>query len=250
MIQALIIDDEQHCIDSLSLLLKENYSQSVKEIGACHSVEEGVRAIRELKPGLVFLDVEMRNQTGFDLLQQIGEINFEVIFITAHEKYAVQAFRFSAFDYLLKPVNRNQLVTAIDKLKEKFSQKEQSQKIETLFHNLKTMTGVSRKISIPTGNGLLFPEVNEIIRCESDSNYTHIYLKDQQKITVARTLREFEELLADCNFYRVHNSHLINLSFIKSYQKGKGGMVTLTDNTQIEVSVRRKEQFLKKISEM
>lgn len=209
-----------------------------------------MQAIQDLKPGLVFLDVQMGDQTGFDLLQQIDEIDFEVIFITAHEKYAVQAFRFSAFDYLLKPVDRNELLTAIEKLKEKFSQQEQSQKIETLFHNLKSLNGASRRISIPTGNGLLFPEVNEIVRCESDINYTHIFLKDRQKITVSRTLKEFEELLSDCNFFRIHNSHLINLSFIKSYQKGKGGMVTLTDNTQIEVSVRRKEQFLKRIAEM
>ena len=160
----------------------------VKEIGTCRSVEEGVRAIRDFKPGLVFLDGQMKNQTGFDLLQKVDQIDFEVIFITAYEKYAVQAFRFSAFDYFLKPVNREELVAAIDKLEEIFSQKEQSKKIATLFHNLKSVNGLFRKISIPTGNGLLFPEVNEIVRCESDSNYTHIYLKDQQKITVARTL--------------------------------------------------------------
>ncbi|MEO9020495.1 MAG: LytTR family DNA-binding domain-containing protein [Ginsengibacter sp.] len=250
MIQALIIDDETHSIDRLSLLLQENCSKSVRLVGTCGSVEEGVQAIHNLNPGLVFLDVQMGNQTGFDLLQQVDEINFEVIFITAHEKYAVQAFRFSAFDYLLKPVDRKELVTAIDKLKEKFSKNEQSRKIEILFHNLKSLNGSSRRISIPTGNGLLFSEVNDIVRCESYINYTHIFLKNRQKITVARTLREFEELLADCNFYRIHNSHLINLSFIKSYQKGKGGVVTLTDNTQIEVSVRRKEQFLKKMMEM
>lgn len=250
MINAIIVDDEQHSIDRLVFLLKENCSRSVKVLGTYTSVDEGIPAVQHLKPDLVFLDVQMGSKTGFDLLQQLDEINFEIIFITAYEKYAVQAFRFSAFDYLLKPVNQNEFLQTLDKLKEKFSQSEQSKKLETLFYNLKNLNGVSKKISIPTGSGLIFPEVNNIIRCESDVNYTSIFFRGQPKITVAKTLKEFEDLLSDCNFFRVHNSHLINLSFIKSYHKGKGGHVTLTDDTRIEVSVRRKDNFLKRLAEM
>jgi two-component system LytT family response regulator len=250
MIKAIIVDDEQHSIDRLLFLLNEYCKQSVKILGTYTSVDKGVQAIQQLKPDLVFLDVQMGSRTGFDLLQQLDEISFEIIFITAYEKYAVQAFRFSAFDYLLKPINQNEFLQTLDKLKEKFSQSGQSKKLEILFHNLKNLNGASKKISIPTGNGLVFPEVSDIIRCESDANYTSIFFKGKPKITVAKTLKEFEELLADCNFFRVHNSHLINLSFIKSYQKGKGGYVTLTDDTKIEVSVRRKDSFLKRLAEM
>lgn len=163
MINAIIVDDEQHSIDRLVFLLKENCSRSVKVLGTYTSVDEGIPAVQHLKPDLVFLDVQMGSKTGFDLLQQLDKINFEIIFITAYEKYAVQAFRFSAFDYLLKPVNQNEFLQTLDKLKEKFSQSEQSKKLETLFYNLKNLNGVSKKISIPTGSGLIFPEVNNII---------------------------------------------------------------------------------------
>lgn len=250
MIRTIIIDDEPHCADRLNSLLESHCRQEIQVMGAFGTLEEGKAAIRKLQPDLVFLDVQLHDQTGFDLLKGLDSIPFSVIFTTAFEKYAVQAFRFSAIDYLLKPVDRDDLLQAIGKVSRKRSQEEVSQKYEVLFHNLKNIQGVSKRISVPTVNGLLFIQVSDIIRCQAEVNYTVIFLKGKQKITVARTLKEFEELLSDYNFFRVHNSHLINLLYIKSYNKGKGGFVSMNDDSVIEVSTRRKEEFLKKIGEL
>jgi two-component system, LytTR family, response regulator len=148
---------------------------------------------------------------------------------------------------LLKPIAADDLDAAVNKLKVKFSNNDVSLKLDSLFHNLKNMQGVSKKICVPVVTGIVFLDITDIIRCESDVNYTTIYLKDKQKLVVAKTLKEFEEMLAEYNFFRVHNSHLVNLAYIKSFNKGKGGFVTLADNTSIEVSTRRKEDFLKAI---
>jgi len=249
MIRTIIVDDEQHCIDRLGGLLAE-HSESVHLMGTFKTVEEGINAIKKLQPDLVFLDVQIHDKTGFDLLHQINEINFSVIFTTAYERYAVQAIKFSAVDYLLKPVDADDLKQAVYKLEEKIGKDEIARKMEVLFHNLKHAQGVAKRISIPTVNGFVFIQVSDILRCQSEINYTTIFLKDKQKLTVAKTLKEFEELLGSYNFFRVHNSHLLNLEFIKSYNKGKGGSVTMTDNSEIEVSTRRKDEFLKKLSEM
>ena len=247
MIKAIIIDDERHCINRLENILKEHCSYEVELTGSFETVHEGLEAIKKLKPQLIFLDVEIQDKTGFDLLKQIPEIDFEVIFTTAYDKYAVQAFKFSAIDYLLKPVDAEDLQQALDKLKVKFSRDEMSQKLDALFHNLKNIKGSSKKICVPVLTGLIFVNVEDIVRCESNVNYTTLLTKDKQKILVAKTLKEFEELLGDYNFFRVHNSHLINLDYIKSYNKGKGGTVSMTDGSEIEVSTRRKEEFLKKL---
>jgi two-component system LytT family response regulator len=249
MIRTIIIDDEQHCIDRLKRLLNEHCGSSVQLLGFFQTVEDGIAAIKKLSPDLVFLDVQLGDKTGFDLLQQLDEINFEVIFTTAHEKYAVQAFKFSAIDYLLKPVDADDLKHSISKLQQKISKEEISKKFEVLFHNFKNIRSSSKRITVPTVKGFEFLQVNDIVRCQSDINYTIIFLKDKQKITVAKTLKEFEELLTEHNFYRIHNSHLINLSYIKSYNKGKGGSVTMNDNSEIEVSTRRKDDFLKRLAE-
>src|SRR6266542_4397335 len=234
MIRTIIIDDEQHCIDRLSNLLKEHCNSSIHIIGSFKTIEDGTTAIKKLQPELVFLDVQIQDKTGFDLLQQLNEIKFEV-----------QAFKFSAIDYLLKPVDANDLKQAVNKLQQKISKEEISKKFDALFHNLKNIQSTSKKISVPTIKGFEFLQVNDIIRCQSDINYTTIFLKDKQKIIVAKTLKEFEELLTEYNFYRVHNSHLINLACIKSYNKGKGGFVIMTDNSEIKVSTRMKDEFLK-----
>jgi two-component system, LytTR family, response regulator len=247
MIRAIIIDDEQHCSDRLSGLLSQDHGHVIRVAGAFENVEQGLGAIHALHPDLVFLDVQLENKTGFDLLKQLHGIPFDIIFTTAYEKYAVQAFKFSAIDYLLKPVDPDDLRSAIGRLSDKIHKTDAAKKIETLIHNL---NGASRRICVPVMTGLVFVQVNDIIRCQSDVNYTTLYLRDGQKMVVAKTLKEFEELLSDYHFFRVHNSHLVNLSFIKSYNKGKGGSVTLTDHSTIEVSTRRKEEFLKRLSEL
>lgn len=249
MIRTLIIDDEQHCIDRVTNLL-EAHKDKVHLMDALQSVEEGVTAIKKFKPDLIFLDVQINDKTGFDLLKQIDTHDFEVIFTTAHDKYAVQAFKFSAIDYLLKPVDADDLQQALEKVSKKVAEKTRNDRLDILLHNLKNTQGTTKKISIPTVNGFVFVLVTDILRCQSEINYTTIFLKDKQKITVAKTLKEFEELLSEYNFFRVHNSHLINLAYIKSYNKGKGGIVTMMDQTDIEVSTRRKDDLMKKLGEI
>jgi two-component system LytT family response regulator len=250
MINALIIDDEQHCIDHLAGSIDAHCRSSVHLTGSFRNTEEGRRAILERKPDLVFLDIQIGDETGFDLLNRLPSIYFDVIFVTAYDKYAIQAFKFSAIDYLMKPVDPEDLRQAIARLEQKRSKEETARRYETLFFNLKNIPGLSKRITVPTVKGLVFLPVSDIVRCESHINYTTLFLKDGRKLTVAKTLKEFEELLSEYNFYRVHNSHLINLACIKSYNKGKGGSVCMTDNSEIEVSTRRKEDLLKRLAEL
>ncbi len=247
MISAILIDDEQHCIHRLSDLLITNHAKDIQLMGNFSTVEEGITAIEALKPQLVFLDVQIHDKTGFDLLKSVNRSLFDVIFTTAYEKFAVQAFKFSALDFLLKPVDKDDLALAIEKFKDKTLKNETVAKLDILFHNLKNMQSGSRKICVPVTTGFVFLETDDIVRCESEINYTTIYLKDKKKLVVAKTLKDFEEMLTDYKFFRIHNSHLINLNYIKAYNKGKGGFVTLADNSQIEVSTRRKDDFLKAI---
>jgi len=248
MIQAIIVDDEQHCIDRLSSLLRQFHAGTIQLLASVSSVKEGIKAIKEHQPGLIFLDVQIHDRTGFDLLRECGSINFKVIFTTAYDKFAIQAIKFSAIGYLLKPIDEDDLQEALNKLQEIST--EQTSLMAGVIENNLQQHAKKKRLTIPTGNELLFLNIEDIIRCHSDVNYTTIFKTDKQKIVVAKTLKEFEELLSDQNFFRVHNSDLINLNYIKSYNKGKGGSVLLTDGTELEVSTRRKEDFLKKMSEM
>ncbi len=251
MIKAIIIDDEQHCIDRLAGLVERHCKETLELVGCFYTVEDGLKAIRLLQPQLIFLDVQIKNKTGFDLLRQIHDKSFEVIFTTAYEKYAVQAFRFSAIDYLLKPVDQEDLLEAVAKLSSKKPAYELTQKLETLLDNMEQLKQYTppKKIMVPTIKGFELLPVIDIIRCQSDINYTTIFMKDRQKLVVAKTLKEFEEMLEEYNFFRVHNSHLINLAYVKSYNKGKGGSVLMIDNSEIDVSTRRKNDLLKKLAE-
>lgn len=248
MIRAIIIDDEQHCINHLRNLLKEHFSDTVDLMINYQTMETGIKGIIAQRPDLIFLDVQIGDKTGFDVLRNFTTVNFEVIFTTAYEKYAVQAFKFSAIDYLLKPIDIEDLKQAMERLQGKIAKNEMARKLDTLFHNLKDLQGVSKKICVPVLNGYVFLQVNDIIRCQSDINYTTLFLNNKQKLVVAKTLKEFEEMLREYHFFRVHNSHLVNLAYIKAYNKGKGGYITLQDNTEIEVSTRRKDEFLKELS--
>ena len=246
MIRAIIIDDEQHCIDRLSGLVENHFSENIHVMDCFSTVPDGIKAIRKYKPDLVFLDVQIGEQTSFELLQQLDRIDFDIIFTTAFEKYAVQAFKFSALDYLLKPVDIDDLQQAISKLMLKKPGPEMGSKMETLLGNL---TNASKRICVPVVNGLVVIRVEDIIRCQSEINYTTIFMKDKQKLTVARVLKEFEEMLSDYLFFRVHNSHLVNLMYVKAYSKSRGS-VTLNDGTEIEVSTRRKDDLVKKLAAM
>lgn len=250
MIRAIIIDDELHCIHRLERLLATYCGQSVALLGTFQRLDDGIKGIVSLQPDLVFLDVRIHKETGFDLLERLPEMQFDVIFTTAFEQYAIQAFKFSAVDYLLKPVNPDDLMQAVARAAEKISKQQTAKRLEVLLHNLKDVRGQSKKIGVPTLNGLMFVAVNDIIRCQASINYTTLFLQDKQKITVAKTLKEFEKLLSEYHFFRVHNSHLINLSCVRSYHKGKGGTVLMSDLSEIEVSTRRKEELLKRLADV
>jgi len=250
MVRAVIIDDEQHCIDRLNHLLDNYASRTVEVVGCCKTVNEGIDYIRAAHPDLLFLDIQICDVTGFELLKAFPKPTFEIIFTTAYEQYAVKAFKFSAVDYLLKPIDRDELLASLDRLKERVSQLDRAKRFDVLFDNLRMQRGMPRRITLPTVSGYSILYTADIIRCQADVNYTHLFLKDKQKMTVAKPLKEFDELLADHNFYRVHNSHLINLDYISRYVKGKGGYIVMEDQTEIEVSTRRKEAFLERLKQI
>jgi|UniRef100_UPI004049D580 two-component system LytT family response regulator len=246
MIKAIIVDDEQHCIDWLKDLLKEQ--PNFELLGCYKSVDEAIKPIQILKPDVLFLDVQIHNKTGFDLLKEIGNVDFEVIFTTAHETYAVQAFKFSAVDYLLKPIEYDDLQQALTNVADKLKTKDFSDKMAVLLSNIQK-NDTQKRITIPTQDGFVFQEVSDIIRCQSEGNYTHIFIKGSKRpLLVSKTLKTFESMLFQSGFFRVHNSHLINLAYISKYTKGKGGYITMIDQSIIEVSTRRKEEFLNMIS--
>ncbi|HLX93640.1 MAG TPA: LytTR family DNA-binding domain-containing protein [Puia sp.] len=246
MITAIIVDDEQHCRVTLESLIGRFFSE-VAIKASCKSPAEGIQAIHVHHPSLVFLDVEMPPSTGFEMLRQLDEIDFEIIFTTAFERYAIQAIKFSALDFLLKPIGKDDLGEAIFKMKEKKSVDRSAKKIEALFENIQ---GPSKKIVLPTANGIELVYLQDIIRLDSNANYTTFHLKNSKKLLVSKTIKEYEEMLEGVNFFRVHNSHIINLRYVKNYIKGEGGIVKMEDGSSIDVSRRRKDEFLKALHEM
>jgi len=248
VIKAIIVDDEQHCIDALQTMLQKKCPE-VTVLGGVNSVKEARELILEMQPDLVFLDVEMPHQNGFELLKLFDKITFDVIFTTAYEQYALKAIKFNALDYLLKPFSVKELQDAVQKcITHRSNQLEApgASPLEVFLQNMKTLHQTHKKIALPTINGLVFMPVQNIVRCESTGNYTRIFFTDKKNLMVSRPLKEFEELLTDVDFFRVHNSHLINLQQMQSYIQGEGGFALMSDGTQVEISRRRKADFLKK----
>jgi two-component system LytT family response regulator len=242
MLRTIIIDDENHIRDSLAKLLAR-HCQQVFVAGTAYSVESGINAIRDLHPDLILLDIQMADGTGFDLLQSFSTVDFKVIFITAYDQYAVQAFRFSAVDYLLKPVNPEHLVAAIDRasllIRDHFNMQ-----MDVLRNNLKAATRQDKKIIIKTTDQIYLFDLKNVVSCESDSCYTTIFTDEGDRIMVAKTLKEYEEMLDGCGFYRVHKSHLVNLSHIKRFEKHDGGYLILTHDLRVPVSSRKREEVM------
>lgn len=247
MLKALIIDDEKKARVNLKNLLNE-YCPEVQLMELADSAQAGLKAIYKHQPDLIFLDIQMPAENGFDLLKKLSTINFEIIFTTAYNQYAIDAIKFSALDYLLKPINIPDLIKVVEKAKIKNQSKTIQQQIDTLLHNQRTPDFSDKKITLPTMEGLVFEDVKNIIRCESDNSYTLFYLTDKKKYLVSRSIKECETLLNDYAFFRVHQSHLINLNHIKQYRKGRSGIIIMNDNTEVPVSVRNKDAFLKRIS--
>jgi two-component system LytT family response regulator len=245
MLKSIIVDDESKSRESLRILL-EDFCEDVKVCALCQNVDEGIAAIRQHKPEVVFLDIQMQRETGFDLLTRIKDINFEVIFTTAYSEYAIKAFKFSAIDYLLKPIDIEELKHALDKVNNKLNDNI-TIRLQHLVQNLRSTSPENYKLALPTTEGLYFVKVADIVYCEASSNYTEIVTDDGKKHIVSRTLKEYDEMLTDHNFYRIHNSYLINLNAIKKYVRGEGGYVVMNNDRSLDVSKRKKEGFLTRI---
>ncbi|MBI2280289.1 MAG: response regulator transcription factor [Bacteroidetes bacterium] len=241
--KAIIIDDEESGRKTVRNFI-EKYTPDVEVVDEADNVKNGLFSILSNKPDVVFLDVRMPDGTGFDLLEKLPKINFKIIFVTAYEQHAIKAFKYSAIDYLLKPVNPDDFIEAINKLKSGNRIEEIGQKVDILLKNKIRFN----RIALPTSSGLKMISVSEIIRCESDNNYTNFFLISGKKILVSKTLKDFDELLSSEGFYRVHKSHLINIQFVKEYIRGEGGTVVLEDNTPIEVSRRKKDGLIELLS--
>lgn len=246
MIRAIIIDDEKSGAEVLQLLLQQN-CPDVKIEAVENSADAGIKSIIELKPDLVFLDIEMPSATGFDVINATKGVDYEVVFTTAYEHYAIKAFKTKAVDYLLKPIDIDELKGAVARVEERLKNNG-IVSIKDMANMLNNTLNKNKKISIPSQEGLLFIDATDIIRLEAESNYTHVFLKDKRKITASKTLKYFEELLQNYNFCRVHSTHIINLDRIERYIKGDGGFVVLNDEITIPVSRAYKMDLIAKIS--
>lgn len=239
--RAIIVDDKEVMRDNLSSLLSI-YAPNVSIVGEADGVRSGIDRIRTLKPDLVFLDVEMEDGTGFDMLSQLAHIDFKVIFVTGHDDHAIRAFKFSALDYLLKPVDPDDLMRAISKAEETSSNDHKLKK-QTFIEN-EQRKDTSKRIVLNDIQNTYLIAISDIVRCEADINYTRFYLSDGREITVSKTLKHFDQLLVGYNFFRTHQSHLVNLEFFERLDKTEGGVVFLTNGHHVPVSTRKREHLL------
>jgi two-component system LytT family response regulator len=245
MIKALIVDDEQLGRTFLQMVIQKLFSD-ITLVGLASSASEAKELIELKMPDLVFLDVEMPVNSGFDLLESLEKINFQIIFTTAHDSYALKAIKFSAIDYLLKPIDLDELETAVNKARKAIKSIEGNSEIqmENLIQNLKNLNKSLHKLGIPTREGILFIPLQEIVHLEADGSYTNFFLISGKKIVSGKPLKEFADMLAESNFFRIHKSHLINLAHIVKYIRGDGGMIEMVNGRELEVSRRSKETFL------
>jgi two-component system, LytTR family, response regulator len=248
MLRTIIIDDEIPMQQGLEKMLKSN-CPNVKVVATAGSVEEGLKAISLHHPDLVFLDIKMNDGTGFDLLKQVDSVDFKVIFITAFNQYAVKAFKFSALDYLLKPVDTDELAEAVKKA-EKVIISDMLTQLNILEEQLRNENTQNRKIILKTHDSIYILQLHDLVYFESDGNYTTVYLVDGKRIIVSKSLREFEEMLTNNGFYRVHKSFLVNLSLINRFDKGDGGFLVMNTGDRVPVATRKKEKLLDLFDEL
>jgi len=246
-IKSIIVDDEKHGRENLTGILRQ-YCPNVELVGEADSVNAAVSLIQKHNPDLVFLDIEMPKANGFQLLEHFKDFRFEVIFVTAYDNYAIKAIRFSAADYILKPINLNDLQIAVNKVAERILQKQENQRMKQLVYNINQPN--NPRIGLPTGDRIEFTEVNKIIRCQGEGNYTHIYFEGNKHLLVAKTLVEFEDLLQEYSFIRVHKTHLVNLKHVITYVKNDGGILKLSNGDEVPISRRRKDDVQKMLKLM
>ena len=246
MLRAILIDDDQSNLSALSEKLLKHCPQ-VEVIGLCDNGEEGIKAIESEKPDVVFLDIEMPVMNGFVMLQQLKYRNFELIFVTAYDHYAIKAIRFSALDYLVKPVEIDDLKAAITKAEANKNSRNSQLQMELLLEHLNNKQ--PKRITIHTSDGLRFINVEDIVYLEASNNYTNIYLSTSQKLLVSRTLKDFEDILPSETFLRIHHSTIINKFYVEKYIRGEGGQVVMLHGKVLDVSKRKKSEFLQAIGQ-
>ncbi len=247
MIRSIIVEDEIRSRDTLRGLLKR-YCKNVEIIAEADSYRSGLAAIRKHHPDVVFLDIQMPDGSGFKLLEELDEIKFEIIFTTAFDQFAIKAIKYSALDYLLKPIDPEELVNALKKVENKISKGKLNQNIQVLLDNIKSRDADPPKIILSTFEKIHIIETDNILRCESDNYYTNFFLTDGKQILVSKTLKENEAILGEHNFIRPHKSHLVNVKYIKGFLRNDGGYIEMTDGSKIPVSRRKKEKIIEIIT--
>ena len=243
--KAYIIDDEFQSRSFLNKMLNQ-YFPEICVVGEASAVEEGLQGIKEHNPNIVFLDIQMNGETGFDLLNRLPEINFSLIFTTAFDQYALKAFRFNAIDYLMKPIVTGELIDAVNKVMQRTAPEQSASKLqlEQLYHDIKNPKQVHDKIAVPTAEGFIIVAIQEIIYCLAKSNYTEFHLTGKKTILSSYTLKQYDELLTSQSFFRAHRSYLINLAHVNMYRRGEGGDIIMSNGDEIELSRTHKDEFL------
>ena len=243
MIKAIIVDDEKRARETIRSLV-ELYCKNVTIVTEAEDIVNAESAITTHHPDIVFLDISMPGGNGFELLKKYRVLPFKLISITAHNEFAVKAFKYSALDYLLKPINPDELIAAVDKASSLIDKENLSQRLEIFMANMESKSTDVKKIVLKTSDSIHVINVNDIVRCEADRNYSSFFLTNKKTILVSTTLKDYDELLSSFNFFRVHQSHLVNLNHIERYEKKEGGCLIMKDGSTVPVSVRKKEELL------
>ena len=245
MIRSIVIDDEQHCVRALLNDLQQ-HCPSIEVAEACYSAKEGIMLIKKVNPDLIFLDVEMPWMNGFEMLEVLGDVNFSIIFTTAHDEFAAKAFRISAVDYLLKPIDAADLKAAVSKVEKKMDQGSNLQHISNLLRNIRQPLA-EQKIALPQREGYEFIDVASIIYCQAEGAYTKVFITDKKTMLISRTLGDVEELLPPEMFQRIHHSTLINVTYVSQFLRTDGGYVVLKNGEKLSVSKAKKEMLMARL---
>ena len=248
MISCVIIDDEKKARETFELIVQRYLPEKLKVVALAESVKEGVYAVHKFKPDIVFLDIEMPVENGFKLFDYFDSITFETVFLTAYKSYAIDAIRFAAFDYLLKPLDYMELAAVVDRYEKKKKDENNNARIQTLLSNLNIGADISSKIALPTLTGFQMEKISHIIYCEADENYTKIFTVRGDFVLVSRTLKVVEEMLPPQYFFRIHKSFLVNMNFVKSYNRIDGHKILLENGVELEIATRRNEEFVKALT--
>jgi two-component system LytT family response regulator len=246
VIRTVLVDDELDSIRVMERLL-EAHCPNINIVGKAGGVETALELIQSTRPDLLFLDIEMTQGNAFDLLNKLKPLNFLVIFVTAFAEYAIRGFKYSALDYLLKPIDIDELVTAVGRAAERLQEKNLTDQLKIFQENIGTYQLYQQKLAVPIPTGLMFVVIKDIIRLEAKGSYTMIHLPNKEHLLTTRNIKEYETLLPDSIFFRAHNSHIINLLQIKKYHKGRGGSVIMEDGSSIDVASRRREEFIRRM---